>query len=151
METTHHQQDKTVQYSIFNGEYEVMNKLGAGKTSRVYLCRLLNNPKKKFALKIFRHEYLQDKNLSIQQIQDEIKILYGLDHPNITKLHGFGSDGKILKPTGKLISNLVFLLIEYAPGDLLFDKCQDLNGFGEDVGCSLMEQLTEVLDYMYSK
>ena len=61
-----------------------------------------------------------------------------LDHPNITKIHGFGSDGKILKPNGKIISNLVFLIIEYAPGDLLFDKCAEHGGFGEEVGSGLM-------------
>ena len=61
-----------------------------------------------------------------------------LDHQNITTLHGFGSDGKILKTTGKVISNLVFLIMEYAPGDLLFDKCQDLDGFGEEIGSGLM-------------
>jgi len=48
-------------YTTFDGKYEVIKKLGAGRTSRVYLCRLINMHKKKFALKIFRNEYLEDK------------------------------------------------------------------------------------------
>ena len=108
-------------------------------------------PKKKFALKIFRHEYLQNPELGITQIEEEIKILHDLDHLNITKMHGFGSDGKILKPSGKVIPNLVYVILEYVDGMLLFDKCQEMGGFGEDVGCGIMEQLTEVLTYLSEK
>lgn len=114
---------EAIQYSIFSGRYELLKKLGDGSTSRVYLCRKLSNPRKKFALKIFRHQYLQNKELGITQIEEEIKILHGLDHPNITKMHGFGTDGTILKPSGQVISNLVYVILEYVDGMLLFDKC----------------------------
>ena len=66
-------------------------------------------------------------------------------------MHGFGSDGKILKPSGKVIPNLVYVILEYVDGMLLFDKCQEMGGFGEDVGCGIMEQLTEVLTYLSEK
>ena len=107
--------------------------------------------KKKFALKIFRHEYIENKELGMNQIQEEIKVLHGLDHPNITKMHGYGSDGKILKPSGQIISNLVYVMLEYVDGMLLFDKCQEMKGFGEEIGCGIMEQLTEVLTYLEEK
>jgi len=41
-------------FSVFNDEYNVVESLGEGKTSRVYLCHELKDPKKKVALKLVR-------------------------------------------------------------------------------------------------
>jgi len=47
---------------------------------------------------------------------------------------GYGSDGTVLKPSGRKIENLVFILLEYVAGGLLFDLCQTMGGMGEDYG-----------------
>jgi len=47
---------------------------------------------------------------------------------------GWGSDGSVLKPSGRQINNLVYILLEYIDGGLLFDVCQTLGGMGEDGG-----------------
>ena len=41
-------------YSKFNDEYHVVESLGEGKTSRVYLCQEIKDPSKKVALKLVR-------------------------------------------------------------------------------------------------
>jgi len=78
-------------------------------------------------------------------------VLRELDHKNIIRLNGYGSDGKIVKPSGEVIGDLVYLVVEYVNGMLLFDKCQQMGGFGEDVACGLMQQLIDVLIYLNNK
>ena len=56
----------------------------------------------------------------------------GLEHKNINKIIGYGSDGKIVKPSTREITNLVYIILEYVPGGLFFDLCQAGGGMGED-------------------
>ena len=46
----------------------------------------------------------------------------------------YGSDGKVVKPTGREADGIVFLLLEFVSGGLLFDLCETLGGMGEDAG-----------------
>lgn len=64
---------------------------------------------------------------------------------------GYGSDGHVLKPSGREIKNLVYILLEYVTGGLLFDLCQTVGGMGEDAGRFFMTQMMDVLGYMQSK
>lgn len=64
---------------------------------------------------------------------------------------GYGSDGHVLKPSGREIKNLVYILLEYVPGGLLFDLCQTVGGMGEEGGRFFMNQMLDVLTYMQSK
>ena len=66
-------------------------------------------------------------------------------------MHGFGANGTILKPSGEIISNLSYVILEYVDGILLFDKCLEIKGYGEDVGIGILEQLTKVLAYLGEK
>lgn len=75
------------------------------------------------ALKLVKQEYLDKDEESIKSIEREIQILNGLNHNHVNKIIGYGSDGKVLKPSGREIKNLVYLLLEYVPGGLFFDMC----------------------------
>jgi len=54
---------------IFNNEYAVIDHLGEGKTSKVYLCQSLQNPNKKVALKLIRDEFIKQGPSSISSIE----------------------------------------------------------------------------------
>jgi len=138
-------------HPIFNREYEILSSLGEGNTSKVYLCRSLKDPKKKIALKLLREEFLQRDGDSIKSVEQEIQILQGLTHTNIVSIQGYGSDGYVKKPSGREIKNLVYILLEYIPGGLLFDLCQTCGGMGEDAGRYFLTQMLDVLGYMQSK
>jgi serine/threonine protein kinase len=138
-------------HPIFNHEYEILSSLGEGNTSKVYLCRSIKDPKKKIALKLLREEFLQRDSDSIKSVEQEIQILQGLTHSNIVSILGYGSDGYVKKPSGREIKNLVFILLEYIPGGLLFDLCQTCGGMGEDGGRFFLNQMLDVLSYMQSK
>jgi len=65
-------------YPVFNEQYEIIDHLGEGKTSKVYLCREIANPEKKVALKLIRNEFIHSDSAAISNIENEIRILYGL-------------------------------------------------------------------------
>jgi serine/threonine protein kinase len=62
----------------------------------------------------------------------------------------FGDAGQVVKPSGRVISNLVFIVMEYVAGGLLFDLCQTMGAMGEDAGRFFMNQLVNSLDYMHN-
>jgi len=47
---------------------------------------------------------------------------------------GYGTDGHVKKPSGRVIDNLVYIMLEFVSGGLLFDLCQTVGGMGEDGG-----------------
>jgi serine/threonine protein kinase len=143
--------DPKQKHPIFNNEYEILSSLGEGNTSKVYLARSLTDPKKQVALKLLREEFLQRDADSIKSVEQEIQILQGLKHVNIVNILGYGSDGQVKKPSGREITNLVYILLEYVTGGLLFDLCQTVGGMGEDDGRYFLTQMIEVLGYMQSK
>jgi serine/threonine protein kinase len=77
--------------------------------------------------------------------------LQGLNHQNIVNIIGYGSDGHVLKPSGREIKNLVYILLEYVTGGLLFDLCQTVGGMGEDAGRYFMTQMMDSLTYIQAK
>jgi len=84
-------------------------------------------------------------------VEQEISILSGLEHKNITKIIDYGSDGFVVKASGKRIENLVYIALEYIDGGILFDLVQSQGKMGEDTGRYFMYQMTEVLQYLNTK
>jgi len=70
-------------HPIFNNEYELLQSLGEGNTSKVYMARSLKDPSNIMALKLLREEFLQRDVDSIKSVESEIQILQGLKHENI--------------------------------------------------------------------
>lgn len=125
--------------------------MGEGNTSKVYMARHLTDKKNIIALKLLKEEFLQRDQESIRSVEQEIQILQGLNHGNIINILGYGSDGVVIKPSGRKIENLVYIILEYVSGGLLFDVCQTLGGMGEDGGRFFLTQMIEVLSYMHGK
>lgn len=43
---------------------------------------------------------------------------------NVTKVLGYGSDGKIEKPSGRVIYKLVYIMLEYVPNGVMIDMIE---------------------------
>lgn len=81
-------------HSIFNENFNILQALGQGQSSKVFLLEDIKNPKRKFALKLIKDEFLiHDGNHSLNAIKQEILVLRKLDHKNVTRIHGFGING----------------------------------------------------------
>jgi serine/threonine protein kinase len=138
-------------HPIFNGKYEILKSLGEGNTSKVYLARSIQDSSaKQVAIKILKEEFLRRDEDSILSVQNEITILKNLNHIGIIRMLDFGDAGQVVKPSGRVINNLVFIVMENVTGGLLFDLCQTMGAMGEDAGRFFMTQLVNSLDYMHN-
>ena len=99
------------------------------------------------ALKMMKDQQLQD---DLAEVEKEIMLLKTLQHENVVKLLGYGTDGVVKKANGK-IQNIVFLKLEFAEGGLLFDLCQQLGSMGEERGRYFMGQMLSVLKFMHDQ
>ena len=142
---------KKKEHPVFNNEYDIISSLGEGNTSKVYLIRSQQDPSKKYALKLIRDEFLKRDESSLLSVQQEIQILKSLQHPHIINCIAYGSDGVVQKPSGRVIDNLVYIMLEFVAGGLLFDLCQTLGGMGEDAGRYFLKQMLCTLDYIQNK
>jgi cyclin-dependent kinase 12/13 len=109
-------------HPLFNGEYEIIGSLGEGNTSKVYKARSKNTGQI-VALKLLREEFLNRSEGSLKAVEQEIEILKGLTHPYIIKILGYGTDGQVIKGSGREVKDMVYILLEYVPGGILFDVC----------------------------
>lgn len=57
----------------------------------------------------------------------------------------------MVKASGKRIDNLVYIMLEYIEGGILFDTVQSCGKMGEEGGIYFMNQLVDVLSYLNSK
>jgi serine/threonine protein kinase len=122
------------QRPVFNDTYHIIKSLGEGNTSKVYLGRQIAAPHAWVAIKVMKEEFLTRDKDSILAVQNEITILKHMQHFNIVQMYDYGNTGSVLKPSGRVIPNLVFIVMEYVAGGLLFDLCQLMQNMGEDVG-----------------
>ena len=139
------------QHPIFNGAYEILKSLGEGNTSKVYLGRSIENPANHVAIKILKEEFLKRDQDSILSVHNEITILKNLDHFGIIRMVDYGDAGQVVKQSGRVIDNLVFIIMEFVQGGLLFDLCQTMGAMGEDAGRFFMWQLINSVEYMHSR
>jgi serine/threonine protein kinase len=103
------------------------------------------------AIKILKEEFLRRDNDSILSVHNEITILKNMSHHGVVAMHGYGDSGEVVKPSGRHISSLVYIMMEYVDRGLLFDLCQTMGAMGENAGRFFITQLLESLDYMHTK
>jgi serine/threonine protein kinase len=137
-------------HPIFNNKYEILKSLGEGNTSKVYLGRALESGDYS-AIKILKEEFLRRDSDSILSVHNEITILKNLDHCGIIRMHEYGDAGQVVKPSGRVIDNLVYIVMEFVQGGLLFDLCQTMGAMGEDAGRFFLHQMLDSLEYMHNK
>ena len=75
---------------VLNGKYAILQSLGEGNTSKVYLASTISTPNQHVAIKIIKDDFLQRDDDSRKAVVNEIVILQTLKHPNIIKILEFG-------------------------------------------------------------
>ena len=60
--------------TIFNDKYEILKKIGQGKTAKVFLCKSITETNKFVALKIIHSNWIKTDPGAIDQIQKEFEI-----------------------------------------------------------------------------
>jgi len=151
-QTTFNNSNNTPQaHPIFNGKFEILKSLGEGNTSKVYLGRLIGGNDQYAAIKILKEEFLNRDQDSIVSVHNEITILKNLQHAGIINMYEYGDAGQVVKPSGRVIDNLVYIVMEFVQGGLLFDLCQTMGAMGEDAGRFFLHQMLDSVEYMHSR
>jgi serine/threonine protein kinase len=83
-------------------------------------------------------------------VHNEITILKSMHNNGIVRMLDYGDKGSCIKPSGRLIPDLVYITMEYVSGGLLFDMCQVMGAMGEDVGRFFAHQMLDSIEYMHS-
>ena len=137
-------------HPIFNDKYEILKSLGEGNTSKVYLGKLIGT-EQHAAIKILKEEFLRRDNDSILSVHNEITILKNMQHHGIINMYEYGDAGKVVKPSGRVIDNIVYIVMEFVQGGLLFDLCQSMGAMGEDAGRFFLNQMLDSVEFMHSR
>lgn len=74
-----------------------------------------------------------------------------LQHQGIVNMYEYGDAGQVVKPSGRVIEGLVFIVMEFVQGGLLFDLCQNMGAMGEDAGRFFLHQMIESVEFMHSR
>ena len=64
-------------------------------------------------------------------------VMKQLEHNGIVKMLEHGKQGVLLKTNGSIVGNIVYIVMEYIKGQILFDLVATLGGhegLGEDAG-----------------
>lgn len=108
--TAPHPRAAGLTHTILDDRYEVGRRLGEGGTSFVYLA-VDTATGQQVAIKVLSPRLAADPDL-LQRLRREAALVHGLEHPCLCRLDRLGESG----------DGLVYLVLEYLPGELLSDR-----------------------------
>ncbi|XP_070493168.1 calcium/calmodulin-dependent protein kinase type 1 isoform X2 [Chironomus tepperi] len=131
--------NRDIDKQIINIEdkYHLRQVLGNGAFSEVRLGESKENPGQLFAVKIIDKKALKGKEDSLE---NEIKVLRRLTHPNIVQLLETYED-----------KTKVYLVMELVTGGELFDRIVEKGSYTEKDASGLIRQVLEAVDYMHEQ
>ncbi|CAH0562396.1 unnamed protein product [Brassicogethes aeneus] len=116
-------------------KYYLKELLGTGAFSVVRLAESKDRPGLMHAVKIIDKKALKGKEDSLE---NEIKVLRRLKHPNIVQLLETFED-----------KSKVYLIMELVTGGELFDRIVEKGSYTEKDAADLIRQVLEAVDYMH--
>jgi len=118
-------------------KYYMKDLLGTGAFSVVRLAESKERPRQVYAVKIIDKKALKGKEDSLE---NEIKVLRRLKHPNIVQLLETFED-----------KSKVYLVMELVTGGELFDRIVEKGSYTEKDAADLIRQVLEAVDYMHDQ
>lgn len=117
-------------------KYILKDVLGTGAFSQVRLAESKEHPGELYAIKVIDKKALKGKEDSLE---NEIKVLRRLDHPNVVKLlEAYES------------KSYVYLVMELVTGGELFDRIVEKGSYTEKDAADLIKQVLSAVGYMHS-
>jgi calcium-dependent protein kinase len=122
----------------YKKKYEYVSILGNGGFGKVRLFRDRGCKDLKYAIKTVKKDFLNPH--SIESLIHEVKILTGLDHPNIVKYFETYED-----------DHYIHIVMEYIPGDNLFKVISNRkhNSFGEKDAAEITSCLFQSVSFLH--
>ncbi|XP_073990438.1 calcium/calmodulin-dependent protein kinase I isoform X3 [Rhodnius prolixus] len=118
-------------------KYNLKELLGTGAFSEVRLAERKDKPGEMYAVKMIDKKALKGKEDSLE---NEIKVLRRLTHPNIVQLLETFED-----------KQKVYLIMELVTGGELFDRIVEKGSYTEKDASDLIRQVLEAVNYMHEQ
>ncbi|OXA43935.1 calcium/calmodulin-dependent protein kinase type 1 [Folsomia candida] len=118
-------------------KFEMKDVLGTGAFSQVRLAQSKEDPSVMYAIKIIDKKALKGKEDSLE---NEIKVLRRLTHPNIVQLLDTYED-----------KTRVYLVMELVTGGELFDRIVEKGSYTEKDAADLIKQVLAAVEYMHDQ
>lgn len=118
-------------------KYNLKELLGTGAFSEVKLAERKDRPGEMYAVKMIDKKALKGKEDSLE---NEIKVLRRLNHPNIVQLLETYEDRQ-----------KVYLIMELVTGGELFDRIVEKGSYTEKDASDLIRQVLEAVNYMHEQ
>ena len=127
--------------SVIDGKYKILNKIGQGGMSVVYLA-MNERANKQWAIKEVRKEGISDANFEVikQGLVAEVDMLKKLNHPHLPSIIDvIDGDGSFL------------IVMDYIEGVSLNKKLKEAGPLSQDDVIKWGKQLCDVLGYLHSR
>lgn len=131
------------QNNLLQARYRILHELGSGGMGVVYAAEDTRLSSKRVAIKALSMAGIapDDQAAAQQDFQKEAQMLAQLEHPGLTRVSDFFSEG-----------NQWYLVMEYVQGETLDIAAQKQVGrLSEQVAVIWMEQLCDVLEYLHNR
>ena len=125
--------------SIVDGKYKILNKIGQGGMSIVYLA-MNERANKQWAIKEVRKDGVKDFEVVKQGLIVEIDMLKRLSHPNLPSI----IDVIDQKDT-------FLIVMDYIQGNSLKDRLDEFGAQPQELVIEWAKQLSDVLGYLHTR
>ena len=126
------------EYSTLKSRYKLIDKVGIGGMSTVYVARDLKT-NAIVAIKVLHPQFAIDKNF-ISRFYREIKIIATLNHPNILKLYDYG-----------VVEGTPYFVTEYIQGKTLKELLSEGKRFSIEETIRIIIEVLSALSHAKSK
>lgn len=125
--------------SLVDGKYKILNKIGQGGMSVVYLA-MNERANKQWAIKEVRKDGVQNFEVVQQGLIAEINMLKRLDHPNLPSIID------VIDEEGRFL-----IVMDYIEGNTLAKALTDYGAQPQEQVIEWAKQLCDVLGYLHSR
>lgn len=125
--------------SLVDGKYKILNKIGQGGMSVVYLA-MNERANKQWAVKEVRKDGVQNFEVVQQGLIAEINMLKRLDHPNLPSIID------VIDEEGRFL-----IVMDYIEGNTLAKALADYGAQPQEQVIEWAKQLCDVLGYLHSR
>lgn len=122
-----------------NDDYSLLRQIGAGGQAHVYLGESLASGRQ-VAIKRFEKSYLNQSEKRLESLMGEIEIMRKIAHPRVVQLYQVYED-----------ESAVSLVMEYIPGEELFQNLLHQGRFHPSDGKLFAAHLLDLLEYLQSQ
>lgn len=125
--------------SLVDGKYKILNKIGQGGMSVVYLA-MNERANKQWAIKEVRKDGVQNFEVVQQGLIAEINMLKKLDHPNLPSIID------VIDEEGRFL-----IVMDYIEGNTLEKALREYGAQPQERVIEWAKQLCDVLGYLHSR